>query len=387
MSYSGTGSSLRLTRLGAYLATLGASLGLVAGVAELTLGPHIRSWVGGKQDTTRLGLTTITLSATALLAAVSWMRRSDPSPGTGLLVAVGLIVPGAICFTTAGRAWYLPGALLLAAGATTVSHLRQDAREVGTTIGRSWLSALTFVLGAFYVLLGATALDVAGTLGIVGGVVILALVATSARIPLRVGQLVLVAAALPFALLTWWSVVTPLIGILVVALGWFALGQPRAIRSVSRQTQAAQATTRSKRLLRLGNLFVIVLLRSPAHRLLSSSLLLISFRGRRSGRRFTIPVMYAERGGMLTVFVTHPERKPWWRNMRKGAEVEVRLRGDRLRGQAAVASDAAVAGTYLERYPRARAAIRAAEPATFVRIRELEPSPGRLHREVSGNVR
>jgi F420H(2)-dependent quinone reductase len=151
----------------------------------------------------------------------------------------------------------------------------------------------------------------------------------------------------------------------------------------ARQTQAARATTRSRRLQRLGNLFVIGLLRSPAHRLLSGSLLLISFRGRRSGRRFTIPVMYAERDGTLTVFVGHPERKTWWRNLRQGAEVELRLHGDRLRGQAAVASDAAVASTYLERYPRARAAIRAAEPATFVRITDLKPSQVG---EVSSNV-
>jgi deazaflavin-dependent oxidoreductase (nitroreductase family) len=130
-----------------------------------------------------------------------------------------------------------------------------------------------------------------------------------------------------------------------------------------------------KRLQRLGNLFVIGLLRSPLHRRLSGSLLLISYRGRHSGRRFTIPVMYAEREETLTILVGHPERKTWWRNLRHGAEVEVRLRGQRLSGQAVVANDAAVAGAYLERYPRAQAAIRAAEPATFVRIAELEPKP------------
>jgi deazaflavin-dependent oxidoreductase (nitroreductase family) len=133
-----------------------------------------------------------------------------------------------------------------------------------------------------------------------------------------------------------------------------------------------RAITRKKRLERFGNLFVIALLRSPLHRLVSGSLLLISFRGRRTGRRFTIPVMYAERDGALTIFVGHPERKTWWRNLRNGAEVEVRLRGDRLRGRAAVADDAAVASTYLERYPRAQAAIRAEEATTFVRIEELE---------------
>ena len=82
---------------------------------------------------------------------------------------------------------------------------------------------------------------------------------------------------------------------------------------------------------RVGNLFVIGLLRSPLHRLASGSLLLITYRGRRSGRRFTIPVMYAEREETLTIFVGHSERKRWWQNLRLGAEVEVRLRVRRLR--------------------------------------------------------
>jgi len=46
---------------------------------------------------------------------------------------------------------------------------------------------------------------------------------------------------------------------------------------------------------------VIGLLRSPLHRLASGSLLLITYHGRSSGRCFTIPVMYAERDGTLTI--------------------------------------------------------------------------------------
>lgn len=124
-----------------------------------------------------------------------------------------------------------------------------------------------------------------------------------------------------------------------------------------------------KRLQRFGNLFVIGLLRSPLHCLASGSILLLTYRGRRSGRRFTIPVMYAEREGTLTIFVGHPERKTWWRNLRDGAEVEVRLRGRRLRGRATVV---AAGETYLARYPRARTAIEAADSPTFVRVAGLE---------------
>jgi hypothetical protein len=217
------GSPLGLSRLGARFSLAGASLGIVAGLAELTLGPHIRSWVGNKQDTTRLGLATITLSAIALLAAVTWLRRRDASTGTRLLIVVGLIVPGAICFTTVGRAWYLPGALLLFATAKAAADLRVDAHEAIETISRNWPATLTVALAAVYIFLGATALGLAGVLGVLGGAAILAAIVLASRIPARAKPLVLLAAVLPFAALTWWSIVTPLLAILVVAIGWPAL--------------------------------------------------------------------------------------------------------------------------------------------------------------------
>jgi F420H(2)-dependent quinone reductase len=128
-----------------------------------------------------------------------------------------------------------------------------------------------------------------------------------------------------------------------------------------------------KRLQRFSNLFVIGLLRSPLHRLASGSLLLLTYHARRSGRRFTVPVMYAEHDGTLTIFVGHPERKKWWRNLRGGAEVEVRLRGRHLMGHGAVVDDRAAVGTYLDRYPRSRTAIERENSPTFLRVAELRP--------------
>jgi hypothetical protein len=124
---------------------------------------------------------------------------------------------------------------------------------------------------------------------------------------------------------------------------------------------------------RFGNLFVIGLLRSPLHRLASGSLILITYRGRSSGCRFTIPVMYAERDGTLTIFVGHPERKRWWRNLRGGAEVDVWLHGRRVRRRADVVKDRAAVETYLDRYPRARMTIEAADSPIFVRLAVLTP--------------
>jgi len=126
-----------------------------------------------------------------------------------------------------------------------------------------------------------------------------------------------------------------------------------------------------KHLQRFGNLFVIGLLRSPLHHLASGSLLLIIYRGRRSGRRFTIPVMYVGREGALTIFVGHAERKRWWRNLRRGAAVEVWLRGRRLRGHAEASG---AVETHLGRYPRSRTAIEAGDSPIFVRISSLTPT-------------
>ena len=209
---------LHLPRLGPYLAGTGAALGVAAGLVELTLGPQIRSWIGNKQDTTRLGLATIALSAVALVAAVSWLRSDHSSTGARLLVLVALLVPAAICFTTVGRAWYIPGTLLVLASVIAAIDLRTDAADLAATLGRNWPYVLITVLAGCYILLGATALGGAGVLAVVGGAATIALIAKATRIPKRYALPALIAAMLPFAVLTWWSIVTPLLAVLAIAI-------------------------------------------------------------------------------------------------------------------------------------------------------------------------
>jgi hypothetical protein len=216
-----------LQRLAAALGTLGAGLGLLAGVVELTAGPSIRSWVGNKEDTTRLGLATVLLAAVALLAAVV-LRRAAASPTMRFAAAVGLVAPGLICFTTVGRVWYLPGAILVAAGVLALADLRQEAHTVRTTLNRNWTAILAAVLALFYVFLGATALGFAGLVGILGGLAVLGLLALHTKLSRPFGLALLMFATLPFALLTWWSLATPLIGVLVLATGSAALGRDAA---------------------------------------------------------------------------------------------------------------------------------------------------------------
>ena len=74
------------------------------------------------------------------------------------------------------------------------------------------------------------------------------------------------------------------------------------------------------------NTILRVILRSPLHGLVSSKLMLISFRGRKSGRIFTTPVSYMQTGRAVTLF-THAE---WWRNLVGGAPVTLCIKGKKL---------------------------------------------------------
>jgi hypothetical protein len=81
------------------------------------------------------------------------------------------------------------------------------------------------------------------------------------------------------------------------------------------------------------------LLRSPLHPVLSGRLALITVIGRQTGRRFTIPVGYQREAGVVTVEVGAPHRKRWWRNLRGGARVTVRLAGRDYIGWATMRGD------------------------------------------------
>lgn len=87
----------------------------------------------------------------------------------------------------------------------------------------------------------------------------------------------------------------------------------------------------------LGNVFVKPLLLSPLHGIVSKRLMLISFVGRKSGKTYRTPVEYHQQGDCISV-MTRKERN-WWKNLRGGAPVTLRLRGQDVRGQANVESD------------------------------------------------
>jgi hypothetical protein len=65
-------------------------------------------------------------------------------------------------------------------------------------------------------------------------------------------------------------------------------------------------------------------LRSPKHSSLSGNHLLISFDGIKSGKRYTLPVNYKKTPEGTIVIGTESR---WWRNLERGANVEMVLDG------------------------------------------------------------
>jgi hypothetical protein len=78
-------------------------------------------------------------------------------------------------------------------------------------------------------------------------------------------------------------------------------------------------------------MFVIInpimkfLLRSPLHGILSDSIMIIGFTGRKSGRQYETPVRYVRMAGNIRCYSS--DDTMWWRNLRGGARVTLRIAG------------------------------------------------------------
>ena len=83
---------------------------------------------------------------------------------------------------------------------------------------------------------------------------------------------------------------------------------------------------------RLYNPLVTLLLRSPLHALVSGSVLLLTFEGRKSGRTYTTPLSYTREGEDLLLVAARDHT--WWKNLRGGAPVKLRVRGRNEKGVA-----------------------------------------------------
>lgn len=104
----------------------------------------------------------------------------------------------------------------------------------------------------------------------------------------------------------------------------------------------------------LYNVFVKFFLRTPLHGLFSKTTMLLTLTGRKSGRKLTLPVSYYEADGAL--WTISRRNRTWWRNLKGGADVTLRLRGRNLpaRGEAVLDGEAVAAllRDYLIRFPK-----------------------------------
>lgn len=98
------------------------------------------------------------------------------------------------------------------------------------------------------------------------------------------------------------------------------------------------------------------MLRSRLHGVLSSRLLLVTYRGRRSKELHTFPAMYVRDGARVIVVAGHADHKLWWRQMLGGAEVMLRISGQEIPAHATPLLEptrmrGALLRRYLERFP------------------------------------
>lgn len=106
-----------------------------------------------------------------------------------------------------------------------------------------------------------------------------------------------------------------------------------------------------EKLMKAINQFPMLLLRSPLHGVLSKNVLLLTVRGRKSGRLYTTPVNYIRHADEILITTD----SGWWKNLRGGAQVKLRIEGKEVQGAAeAVTEEGAVGETLvamLKRFP------------------------------------
>jgi deazaflavin-dependent oxidoreductase (nitroreductase family) len=142
-------------------------------------------------------------------------------------------------------------------------------------------------------------------------------------------------------------------------------GRPQAAPDPRAQTMAGQA---------LANRIVRGVLRAPLlSRLAGSRLLTVYVVGRKSGRRYTVPVAYTRHEGVLLIGTPFG----WGRNLRTGEPVTIRLKGRKRLADVQVLTDERdVTGAY---------AVMARDNHQFAKFNSIgfdsggDPVPGDLH--------
>ena len=98
----------------------------------------------------------------------------------------------------------------------------------------------------------------------------------------------------------------------------------------------------------VGNPFMKLILKSPLHRVMSKNTAVISVTGRKTGKVYSFPVNYQRDGD--TVWIVSLRDRSWWKNLRKGARITIRLAGREIEGQGDVFETQQEVEIYLREY-------------------------------------
>ncbi|MBA2712874.1 MAG: nitroreductase family deazaflavin-dependent oxidoreductase [Rubrobacteraceae bacterium] len=102
---------------------------------------------------------------------------------------------------------------------------------------------------------------------------------------------------------------------------------------------------------RIMNKVPAAILRSPLHPIMSGRYLLLTFTGRKSGKTYVAPVAYLREDDAFLMTTD----SSWWKNLKGGAPVTLRVKGRGYEGIGETATDHAevtrVLGRFLEAQP------------------------------------
>jgi hypothetical protein len=102
------------------------------------------------------------------------------------------------------------------------------------------------------------------------------------------------------------------------------------------------------------------LLKSPLHGLVSGNMLLVSIRGRKSGKMVSTPTNYLRVGN--TLWIISWRTRDWWKNLRGGGPVRLLLAGKSVEGRGQVLEEQKTVASglrdYYERVPQAAKYVR-----------------------------
>jgi hypothetical protein len=104
--------------------------------------------------------------------------------------------------------------------------------------------------------------------------------------------------------------------------------------------QADTMNTFQKSAAAFNKVFMVVMKAPVLDRVLGRSMGILTYTGRKSGKRIALPVAISRKGEHLKVRVAMPDKKNWWRNfVDGGGRVDVDLGGVRYSGLATATRD------------------------------------------------